>query len=346
MKEKGFEGKNYLNLVYKLNEEKGIKIFGYEFVKNNKNKCHLIIEDKKKIIDSEYIDIYDYQREKGEISFKLVEDENETITDMSHMFENCDLLERVDYGSSWDCKNVLLCQRMFYGCTSVKFIYYIFNFISLEETNFNSLFFDCKSLRSLIITDWNTKNVTDFSHFVQNCSSLEYLGDGHNFVTSKAVDMSDMFNGCAKLNCIELMNEWDVSNVTNMDRMFYDCKSLINPPSIDQWNPRNLISVKGLFCNCSALKYPPKICYWKTYKLTDMSFMFKDCHSLTEGPDMSNWDVSNVENMYKMFENCSSMDYFPDVSRWKLKKNLQKEDAFKGCKSKVIPRKLGKCVIF
>ena len=50
--------------------------------------------------------------------------------------------------------------------------------------------------------------------------------------------------------------------------------------------------------------------------------------------------------MYKIFENCSSLENFPNISKWKLKKNLLKEDAFKGCKKKIIPKKFKDCLIF
>jgi hypothetical protein len=39
------EDLSYINIIYDINREKGdeIDIFGYDFVKNNQNKCKMII---------------------------------------------------------------------------------------------------------------------------------------------------------------------------------------------------------------------------------------------------------------------------------------------------------------
>ena len=36
-----------INIVYAINDEKDINIFGAEFVKNNKDKCKMIIDNKE-----------------------------------------------------------------------------------------------------------------------------------------------------------------------------------------------------------------------------------------------------------------------------------------------------------
>ena len=46
----------YINIIYDINKEDGdeIKIFGSKFVKNYKNKCKMIIDNKKYEITSKY----------------------------------------------------------------------------------------------------------------------------------------------------------------------------------------------------------------------------------------------------------------------------------------------------
>ena len=167
MEDKELEGKNYLVLFYKTTEEIGIKILGYNFVKENQDKYHIIIEGKKRKGGSPYIDIYDYQREKGEAKIILIEDE--TIRDMSYMFDECDLLKMISPESKWDCKHVYNIQRMFFDCASLNYICPTFAFTSLGQINLSCLFYGCKSLESLYIFEkWNTKDVTDFSNFLHN----------------------------------------------------------------------------------------------------------------------------------------------------------------------------------
>ena len=36
-----------INIIYDINEGNNINIFGYNFVKNNKNKCKMIIDKKE-----------------------------------------------------------------------------------------------------------------------------------------------------------------------------------------------------------------------------------------------------------------------------------------------------------
>ena len=43
-----------INIIYDINEENIINIFGYKFVKNNKNICKMIIEKKEYEITEKY----------------------------------------------------------------------------------------------------------------------------------------------------------------------------------------------------------------------------------------------------------------------------------------------------
>ena len=52
----GNKNESVINIIYDINKENEneIKIFGYEFVENNKNKCKMIIDKKKYEITEEY----------------------------------------------------------------------------------------------------------------------------------------------------------------------------------------------------------------------------------------------------------------------------------------------------
>ena len=45
---------NEINIIYNIKDKEEISLFGYEFVKNNKNICKMIIDNKEYKIAAEY----------------------------------------------------------------------------------------------------------------------------------------------------------------------------------------------------------------------------------------------------------------------------------------------------
>ena len=91
-----FDTEKYL----KLQSEKildRVKLFGDKFIENNKNRCYLIINNKK----SELIGEYKFNKKEKEIMIKLIVKKEKSfffgdvygITDMSYMFYECSSLE-------------------------------------------------------------------------------------------------------------------------------------------------------------------------------------------------------------------------------------------------------------
>ena len=58
------------------------------------------------------------------------------------------------------------------------------------------------------------------------CRSLTSL-DVSNFDTSKVTYMGSMFQGCSKLKTIYASNNFNTSKVSNSGNMFYGCTSLV-----------------------------------------------------------------------------------------------------------------------
>ena len=78
-------------LIYRINPtEKEIKIFGKDFVNNNKGKC-IIIYDNKIIPLQENISRNDIEKENNKLEITLIELED--ISNKSYMFHFCELLE-------------------------------------------------------------------------------------------------------------------------------------------------------------------------------------------------------------------------------------------------------------
>ena len=151
------EDLSYINIIYDINKDNKdeydifdsedkdkdevgdeISIFGSEFVKNNKNKCKMIIDNKKHKITEKY-KIKNYNNNKLNIKLKGINN----VTDMSYMFNYCRSLSSLPDISNWNTNNV---------------------------TNMSYIFTWCSSLSSLSdISNWITNNVTDMSGMFNYC---------------------------------------------------------------------------------------------------------------------------------------------------------------------------------
>ena len=165
---------NEATIIYKLGDfDNEIKLFGETFVKNNKDKCVLIIDEKEHEL-CENINRDDITCIKKNI-LKIKLKEVKTITDMSYMFSNCCTLIDLRDISEWDTSSV---------------------------TNMNHMFDNCEALLNLPdISKWDTSNVTDFSYMFNYCISLSTLPDISKWEIKNTSDISNMF-----LDCKESLN--------------------------------------------------------------------------------------------------------------------------------------------
>ena len=189
---------------------------------------------------------------------------------------------------------------IFYGCRNLPSLD-VSNFNTSKVTNMSSMFYNCSSLPSLDVSNFNTSNVTDMGYMFYNCRSLTSL-DVSNFDTSNVTDMGYMFYNCRSLTSLDV-STFDTSKVTDMNSMFDSCRSL---PSLDVSN-------------------------FDTSKVTDMRSMFFYCSSLTS-LDVSNFNTSNVTNMGSMFNNCSSLSSL-DVSNFDTSQVKSMGSMFYGCRN-------------
>ena len=217
---------NEMTIKYTIKEDKKIQIFGGEFVKNNKDKCKILINGKEQEL-YQYLDTQNLKKKTVEI--KLIEIKK--ITDMSKMFCNCLYLTSLPDIGNWDTSLV---------------------------TNMSFMFCCCLSLTSFDgISKWNTSNVSNISFMFWGCSTLKEIPDISNWNTSHITDMSYLFNRCLSLVSIPDISKWDTSKLTKMDYMFNRCSNLTALPDIDKWNIEKIKDIKGLFNGCNKLTNIP-----------------------------------------------------------------------------------------
>jgi len=240
----------FIKIKYKINESKIIKLFGDDFVKNNKNNCSLFINGEEKDLDS-YLKLEKYNINNAyiEITLKGVG----KITNMSYIFSGCDSLSSHSDFSNWNTCNVNNMSYMFFGCKLLEYLPDISSFNTNKVTDMSSLFSGCRSLKKIPdISSWNTSNVTNMSNMFTYCSSLECLPNNiSHWNVSKVYDMTCMFYQCSLLKTLPDISIWDVNNVKNMSYMFYNCISLESLPELKNWKINKSCKIEKMFLGCN-----------------------------------------------------------------------------------------------
>ena len=73
------------------------------------------------------------------------------------------------------------------------------SFDTANVTDMNNMFYYCKALNSLDLSNFNTANVADMSYMFSQCLSLKSL-DIRNFDMGKVTNSSGMFSNVGELN--------------------------------------------------------------------------------------------------------------------------------------------------
>ena len=239
-----------IELEFKIEDKKinKIRLFGDDFVLNNKKRKILYNEKEYEI--NEYLPITYANREKQKIQIKLKEINK--INSMKYMFCSCKF-------------------------TSIKFYYKKPGTDTSVITNMHGMFYNCKELEKINLSQIDTSNVTDMSYMFYNCNKLKEIEGIQKFNTKKVVNMGRMFYNCKELKSLDL-SSFDTFNVNNMSFMFYQC--------------RNLKEIKGII-------------RFNTKQVNDMSFMFSNCEELKD-LDLSKFNISKVINMNNIFVKCNT----------------------------------------
>ena len=189
-------------------------------------------------------------------------------------------------------------------------------------------------------------NINNTAYMFYLCKPLTYI-DLSNFNTNKVNDMICMFDGCSSLTDINLSNI-NTSNVTNMECMFANCNSLTNI-DLSSFNTKNVNNMHAMFCFCSSLTKINlsnfntnnvtccssltniNLSNFNTNNVTDMECMFSRCSSL-KTINLSNFNTNKVTNMSWMFKECSSLTNI-DLSNFNINNNTYIGLMFRDCKN-------------
>ena len=275
---------NSMTIKYKINNDNLIynklRLFGEEFVKNNKDNCFIIIDGKTQEL-SEHINISEKMRRSGYLEIQL--NEIKTVTNMSHMFcrgiEEDDkmLLVSIPNANNWDSRDVI---------------------------DMSYLFCCCENLETLPdISSWNTSNVKDMSNMISYCGNLKSLSNISNWDTSNVINMSHMFANDWLLETFPDISKWDTSKVKDMKHMFSRCSNLKKIPDISKWNIGNVINMSYMFSYFNNGDIIPDISKWKVRNDINVRGMFYHCYFYNDIPDISQWNILEKSKLYYIFYN-------------------------------------------
>ena len=253
-----------------------------------------------------------------------------TPTSLKEFFSDCTGLNEITGLKYLNTVEVTDMSHMFWNCRNLS---------SLDLTNFNTtkvenmfgMFNGCENLSSLVISNFNTANVTDMSNMFYLCKNLSSL-DIPNFNTANVTDMSYMFDTCQKLTELNLSN-FKTEKVKNMRYMFSYCNKL-KKLNLSNFNTANVTNMTCMFINCKELS-SLDISNFNTAKVKDMSSMFKNCQVLSS-LDLSNFNTTKVTDMSGMFSGCSMLQTIyvsDDFVVTGITNDSYKKDLFTGCEA-------------
>jgi surface protein len=161
---------NGFDIGYTINKnEKEIRVFGDDFVKNNKNNNCIIEYEGEEIELQEKLKIKNFDNDVIIIKLKNVNN----ITNMKGMFS---------------------------GCLSLKYLHRLSSINTSKVVNMSAMFYNCSQLEKIdSILDLDISNVTDISGMFGGCSSLVEICDISNWDTSNIINMNGLFGNCSSL---------------------------------------------------------------------------------------------------------------------------------------------------
>ena len=338
--EKSFRKKNEdISAIYEVKEEdidenSYVSIFGRnleengrDFVKENKDKIKIIINNEENALE------YKYRLKKGyhKIIFKFNSDE---IDSLEYMFSGCTSLKSIRGLKNLDTKSIKDFSFMFNGCSSLRNIKGLENWNVSNGNNFSNMFIGCSSLRDTKgLENWNVSNGNNFSFMFRECKSLRDIKELRNWNVSNGNNFSGMFDHCKSLSDIKPLENWNVPNGNNFSGMFGHCESLSDIKPLENWNVSNGNNFSNMFLGCSSLSDLKSLENWNVSNGNNFSGMLKECSSLRDIKGLQNWNVSNGTNFSGMFDKCESLSDVKGLENWNSLNGKDFSGIFSDCKS-------------
>ena len=286
-----------------------------------------------------------FEGSTGTLTFKCSPSKPEGAYDLNHdwsaISEN---IKKVVFDASFANARPTSCYKWFNYCPNLTTIEGIEYFNTENVTNMRYMFCDCRSLKSLDLTNFNTENVTDMYYMFAYCKSLESL-DLTNFNTAKVTNMAGMFQSCYALKTIYASDKFVTDQVTEGTGMFSDCLNLKDYTSSKE---------DPTYANCGPTGY---FTYGRGYAMFDnatetLTFSYKGfkpegAYELNEGGNTPEWISKNSyvkkvvfeasfanarpASCYKWFCGCVNLAQIEGIEYLNTEEVTNMAWMFKGC---------------
>lgn len=286
-----------------------------------------------------------FEGSTGTLTFKCSPSKPEGAYDLnrgwSAIREN---IKKVVFDASFANARPTSCYMWFDYCPNLTTIEGIEYFNTENVTNMRYMFCDCRSLKSLDLTNFNTENVTDMYYMFAYCTSLESL-DLTNFNTAKVTNMAGMFQSCYALKTIYASDKFVTDQVTESTCMFSDCLNLKDYTSSKE---------DHTYANCGPTGY---FTYGRGYAMFDnatetLTFSYKGfkpegAYELNEGGNTPEWISKNSyvkkvvfdasfantrpASCYKWFCGCVNLAQIEGIEYLNTEEVTNMAWMFKGC---------------
>lgn len=170
------------------------------------------------------------------------------LTNCSYLFTWCIELESINNMECLDTSECTNMMSMFYQCKKLKMLD-LSNFNTKTVQNMNCMFVYCTDITTLDLSSFDTSNVVNMNYMFDCCTNLKFINLS-SFNTSKVQGMQDIFLNCFNLTALDL-SSFDTKNCTNMNNMFLSCYSLRTITVSDTWDTSHA-TTKYMFWNCGT----------------------------------------------------------------------------------------------
>ncbi len=213
----------------------------------------------------------------------------------------CYSVKKVVFDASFKDYRPTSCSYWFYYFENLTEISGMKEYLNTENvTSMRSMFFNCRSLTTLDLSNFNTANATNLSYMFQLCQSITSL-DLSNFNTENVTDMNGMFINCDNLTTLNI-SKFNTAKVMYMDAMFAFCHSLTTL-DISNFNTENVTKMDQMFDKCYGLT-SLDLSKFNTTKVWDMERMFAECSNLKTIYVGEGWTTASVTSSEEMFSKC------------------------------------------
>ena len=195
------------------------------------------------------------------------------------------------------------CSYYFKGLTALTEIKNINNINTSNVFDMTHMFYNCKGLTSLDLSDFYTNRVTSMAGMFYYCKGLTSL-DLSSFDTSRVASMSEMFNYCQSLTSLDVSG-FNTSKVTNMVSMFSSCYKL-KSLDVSSFDTSAVTNMNGMF-SYNWYITSLDLSSFDTSNVTNMNYMFANLDLLEKIYVGDSWSTDTVTTSTKMFNNCTAL---------------------------------------